>query len=153
MNAIKDFPCIHRGTEPVETRLCDLCGVKGQPFEVYPCKLFGECSVQRKHSQVRGCAACEARTLEGNENMPATLPEGIQRINANLQRAITSGRFLVAIAFVEDGTLHVERETSDAFPKADYPEVSRLFVESLMAEAEQEFRSAIKQKGELRIRN
>jgi len=49
--------CSHRGPL-LETRLCDLCGIKGQPFEVYACQLHGECSEQRKHSKVRSCIGC-----------------------------------------------------------------------------------------------
>jgi len=63
--APQTFDCVHRG--PVrETRLCDLCGIKGQPFEVLGCALHGECSIGRKHSKVRSCVGCADR--EPSEN-------------------------------------------------------------------------------------
>lgn len=50
--------CANRG-ELIEVRLCDLCGVRGLPFEVFACQIHGECSKFRKHSQVKSCAACQ----------------------------------------------------------------------------------------------
>lgn len=58
----EQFACVHRG--PVlETRLCDLCGVRGQPFEVYQCGKHGECSIGRKHSKVQPCISCNDRLV------------------------------------------------------------------------------------------
>ncbi len=51
--------CVHRG-EVIRVGKCDLCGFdKGHPFDVLACALHGECSLLRKHSKVKGCAACE----------------------------------------------------------------------------------------------
>jgi hypothetical protein len=55
------FPCVFRG-KPVRTGTCDLCGLKGQAFEVLVCNKFGECSIARKHSKVRSCVACTDRS-------------------------------------------------------------------------------------------
>lgn len=49
--------CVHRGAK-IRDDLCNLCGIKGQPFEVLACALHGECSTHRKHSQVRPCITC-----------------------------------------------------------------------------------------------
>jgi hypothetical protein len=51
--------CEHRGPVIRKTE-CDLCGLKGKPMFVHECKLYGECSIQRQHSQIRGCVACMA---------------------------------------------------------------------------------------------
>lgn len=40
---------------------CDLCGIRGQPFEIFCCKLHGECSLSRKHSGIRPCISCGDR--------------------------------------------------------------------------------------------
>lgn len=53
-------PCVHRG-ELLEIRHCNLCGIKGQPFEVFACGIVGECSIGRKHSGVQSCTSCEHR--------------------------------------------------------------------------------------------
>lgn len=50
--------CSHRG-ELIEVRKCDLCGIKGQQFEVFACNLHGECSAGRKHSKVKSCLTCQ----------------------------------------------------------------------------------------------
>lgn len=49
--------CRHRG-EQLRTDRCDLCGLRGQPFDVFACGLHGECSLTRRHSKIRSCAAC-----------------------------------------------------------------------------------------------
>lgn len=56
-NLFARAPCTHLGLA-TETHLCDLCSLKGQPFQVYACAIHGECSLTRKHSQVKSCAAC-----------------------------------------------------------------------------------------------
>lgn len=58
--ANNELPCQHRGPL-IETRKCDLCGVKGQPVEVFQCAKHGECSLLKRHSKVRGCFTCEDR--------------------------------------------------------------------------------------------
>lgn len=50
-------PCAYRGKFSRMSR-CDLCGMKGQQFEIMSCQLHGECSATRRHSKVRSCAAC-----------------------------------------------------------------------------------------------
>jgi hypothetical protein len=55
-----DLSCIHRGPQIREDR-CDLCGMKGQPFTVYQCSIHEACSLNKVHSKVKGCAACEDR--------------------------------------------------------------------------------------------
>lgn len=60
--AASGLACIHRG-DKIRDDTCDLCGVKGRPFEVFGCNLHGECSLHRVHSKVSGCAACEDRAI------------------------------------------------------------------------------------------
>ena len=52
--------CQHRG-DKLRVGTCDLCGIRGQPFEVFACSLHGECSLRRKHSKVKACASCHDR--------------------------------------------------------------------------------------------
>lgn len=63
----REATCAHLGLMLREDT-CDLCSMKGQPFEVLACTVHGECSLTRKHSKVRSCAACEdwvsAETLD-----------------------------------------------------------------------------------------
>lgn len=60
-----DWPCIHR-KELLEIGACDLCGSRGQPFEILRCSIYGRCSIGRRHSQVKSCAACEMRMPNGD---------------------------------------------------------------------------------------
>lgn len=58
-----DLACPHRSLKPIREGRCDQCGYeKGQPFEIFACDLHGECSLHKRHSAVKGCAACEDRT-------------------------------------------------------------------------------------------
>ena len=45
----------------VRVGLCDLCSLRGKPFEVFGCRKHGECSIGRRHSRVRSCLACPDR--------------------------------------------------------------------------------------------
>lgn len=60
--------CLHRG-ELLATRTCDLCSIKGQPFEVYQCALHGECSLGKKHSLVRSCLVCPDRQPTSHQQL------------------------------------------------------------------------------------
>lgn len=57
-----DFPCVHRG-EKIRDGSCNLCGIRGQPFEVLSCSIYGECSIGKRHSNVRACIGCERLSL------------------------------------------------------------------------------------------
>lgn len=50
--------CKHLGPE-IETRLCNMCGMKGQPYQVRECKVHGVCSERTRDNQVQACVACE----------------------------------------------------------------------------------------------
>lgn len=52
-----ETPCIHRG-QLLETGSCDLCGIRGQPFEILSCAVHGTCSLYRRHSKVVACLTC-----------------------------------------------------------------------------------------------
>lgn len=52
-----EFPCVYRG-DVVRQGECDLCGIRGQPFDIYACAKFGECSVARRNTKVRPCSTC-----------------------------------------------------------------------------------------------
>lgn len=56
-----NFPCSHRSTEVARIGICDLCSLKGKPFDVFACEIHGECSIGRKHSEVRSCVKCSDR--------------------------------------------------------------------------------------------
>jgi hypothetical protein len=53
--------CVHRGAV-IETGACDLCGIRGQKFEIFSCAIHGRCSLTRRHSKIRSCAACADRS-------------------------------------------------------------------------------------------
>ncbi len=55
-------PCHHRSEEVVRIDQCDICGMKGQPFEVFSCshpKHVGDCSLTNKKAGVRSCGVCQ----------------------------------------------------------------------------------------------
>jgi hypothetical protein len=55
-----ELPCIHR--QPlIEIGECDLCSLKGQPFEIFSCSVHGECSLIKRHSKVKSCLGCDDR--------------------------------------------------------------------------------------------
>lgn len=56
-----NFPCVHRG-EKVRDGVCNLCGSKGEPFEILSCAKFGECSILTRHTKVKHrCLSCSQR--------------------------------------------------------------------------------------------
>lgn len=54
------LPCIHRG-DLLRTDKCDLCGIRGLPFDVFGCAVHVECSISRRHSKIKACVGCEQR--------------------------------------------------------------------------------------------
>lgn len=55
------FDCVHRGAF-LEVAVCNVCSLKGQPFDKFACAIHGACSVTRKHTKVKACVSCEDRT-------------------------------------------------------------------------------------------
>jgi hypothetical protein len=55
-----DFPCVHR-LAFIEIGKCDVCGLRGQPFDIFGCVLHERCSVGRKRKDTRNCVACDDR--------------------------------------------------------------------------------------------
>lgn len=53
-----EFPrCIHRG-DLRGVMACNLCGSRGQEFELWGCDIHAVCSDHKKHRGIRSCAAC-----------------------------------------------------------------------------------------------
>jgi len=53
--------CVHRG-EILERGVCTVCGMKGQPFDVFTCELHGKCMVRRYRNDrpdLRVCVSCD----------------------------------------------------------------------------------------------
>lgn len=63
----RDAPCVHLGPK-LRDGTCDLCSMKGQPFNVMACAVHKECSTTKKHSNVQSCATCPGYSA------PATYP-------------------------------------------------------------------------------
>jgi hypothetical protein len=54
-------PCVHRGAV-LERSVCNACGMKGQPFEVFACALHGACMAKRYRNDrpdLKVCTLCE----------------------------------------------------------------------------------------------
>jgi hypothetical protein len=49
--------CIHRG-DVIETGVCNVCGMKGQPFEIRACELHGRCMERRYRNDRPGIQVC-----------------------------------------------------------------------------------------------
>lgn len=58
--APRDFSCANR-LDFIETGTCNLCGIKGQPFQIFGCTIHGKCSIHRKNTLVKSCKSCEER--------------------------------------------------------------------------------------------
>jgi hypothetical protein len=50
-------PCVHRG-DVVERDVCNVCGMKGQPFEIHTCELHGRCMQRRYRNDRPGITVC-----------------------------------------------------------------------------------------------
>jgi len=53
--------CIYRGPI-VEQAACNVCGMHGQPFQIYGCELHGRCMVKRFRNdrpELKVCVTCE----------------------------------------------------------------------------------------------
>jgi hypothetical protein len=57
---LQSFPCVYR-QEVVRVGECNKCGMKGNPFDVYGCALYKECSLGSRHTKVKSCCTCEKR--------------------------------------------------------------------------------------------
>lgn len=71
--------CDHRG-KLLRVGACDLCGLKGQDFDIFACHIHGECSVNRRHSKIRSCVACSDNTslkVPPPDAIPVTLSVAI----------------------------------------------------------------------------
>jgi hypothetical protein len=54
-------PCEHRGAV-LEVGVCNACGMKGQPFDVFACDLHGQCMVRRYRNDrpdLKVCFNCD----------------------------------------------------------------------------------------------
>jgi hypothetical protein len=52
--------CVHRGKEPIRSEECGGCRGKTQ-LKVFPCAVFGECTIAKPHAKARGCCkGCES---------------------------------------------------------------------------------------------
>jgi hypothetical protein len=49
--------CVHRGPT-IADDTCNVCGFRGQPFEVYACALHGRCMVKRYRNDRPDLAVC-----------------------------------------------------------------------------------------------
>ncbi len=56
-----DMPCPHRGAQIENPRVCDQCGQRGQPFDLFACTKHDSCSLTLKHSAVANCLRCPTR--------------------------------------------------------------------------------------------
>jgi glycosyltransferase involved in cell wall biosynthesis len=56
-----DMPCPHRGEQIENPRVCDTCGQRGQPFDLFACATHGTCSMTLKHTAVANCLRCPTR--------------------------------------------------------------------------------------------
>lgn len=65
------FACRHR-LPVIRTDLCDLCGIRGQTFEVHGCQVHGECSVNRRQMNLRSCVLCPDRDATGAAEVPVS---------------------------------------------------------------------------------
>lgn len=55
--------CVHRG-DVIRQGVGDLCGRKGETFDVFACSIHGECALSRfcKKQREQSCAKCPDRT-------------------------------------------------------------------------------------------
>lgn len=111
-----DTSCPHRGAV-LRVGACDLCGVRGQPFEVLSCAVHGECSLRRKHSKVKTCLTCKDNPNNVQVKKPRVTPK-----KASAPRAETGSDSLSTGPNVEHVDLHnaVRHLTFHIYPVSGY---------------------------------
>lgn len=55
-------PCRHRRGKSDTPAVCQSCGERGNPLQLYHCDLHGEVSIKRKNRSFRACANCDDRS-------------------------------------------------------------------------------------------
>lgn len=50
-------PCAHKG-DVLRQAECQLCGMRGQMFDVYACAVHGECSLIKRAHKLASCGSC-----------------------------------------------------------------------------------------------
>lgn len=52
-------PCIHRGAVIEAKRTCELCGARGELYDLYACAIHGQCSLGKRDAKLKACFGCE----------------------------------------------------------------------------------------------
>jgi ribosomal protein L32 len=61
LSVIHGIRCAHQG-DKIADGVCNVCGMKGQPFDVYACALHGQCMTRRFRNDrpdLKVCANCD----------------------------------------------------------------------------------------------
>lgn len=51
-------PCVNRGAVIATEQPCQLCGAKGELYDIYECKLHGRCSLGKRANGLQSCLTC-----------------------------------------------------------------------------------------------
>lgn len=54
--------CEHRGAVIESKRTCELCGAKGELYDLYACEIHGQCSLGRRKNTLQQCLGCPDNT-------------------------------------------------------------------------------------------
>lgn len=55
-------PCAHRGAIIEAKKTCQVCGARGELYDLYACDIHGTCSLGKRASGLKMCAGCEDAT-------------------------------------------------------------------------------------------
>lgn len=70
-------PCVHRGDVIEKGLICELCGLKGDLYDVHACSKHGQCSLKKRKHGLQSCLGCtdhcspEKAKVEGFAIIPA----------------------------------------------------------------------------------
>lgn len=56
--SIQAGPCMYRGGVVETGAVCELCGAKGELYDVYACKKHGKCSLSKRKQGLQSCGGC-----------------------------------------------------------------------------------------------
>ena len=56
--SVQAAPCVHRGDVIEKNAVCELCGARGELYDVFACDIHGQCSLSKRSTKLKSCGGC-----------------------------------------------------------------------------------------------